>query len=261
MCLILLAHKPDSLKHLVVAANRDEFLNRPTEKMHFWNDNPNILAGKDLAAGGTWLGITISGRFAALTNYRDPLSQKIDAPSRGKIITDYLESDVTPAAFLEEFRKKASMFNGFNIIVADKNSLYWFSNRKGEIKRLGPGIYGISNHLLDTPWPKVSRGKNSLKAILSQEDPITTESLFSMLKEREIPEDDKLPDTGVGIEWERILGPIFIHSPSYGTRSSTVLIMENSGKTVVCERTFDGKSGGGKNIGYSEKRFSFQMLP
>ena len=257
MCLILLAHKPDSLKRLIVAANRDEFLNRPTERMHFWHDNPNILAGKDLAAGGTWLGITRNGRFAALTNYRDPLSQKLDAPSRGKIITDYLEGDLTPVAFLEKLEKKGSRFNGFNLLVGDKNSLYWFSNIKGEIKKLGHGIYGISNHLLDTPWPKVNRGKNSLKVILSQKERITTESLFSMLEEREIPKDNELPDTGVGMEWEKILAPIFIHSPWYGTRSSTVIIMENSGKTVVCERTFNR----GKDMGYSEERFLFQIQP
>ncbi len=257
MCLILVAHKPDPLKRLVIAANRDEFLARPTRAMHFWEDNPGILAGKDLAGGGTWLGINKNGRFAALTNYRDPAAQKPDPPSRGTIITNYLDSHLPPKEFIDTLGKDSHRFNGFNLLIGDNDSLYWFSNMAPEAKQLLPGIYGVSNHLLDTPWPKVTRGKKALATVLAQEKKITMEPLFSMLSNTETPWDSELPDTGVGKEWERILAPMFINSPAYGTRSSTVIVMDKTGQVEVCERSFNRKN----NLEYSEEGFSFQVRP
>ncbi len=257
MCLILIAHKPSPLKRLIIAANRDEFFARPTRAMDFWNEHPDILAGKDLAGGGTWLGIKRNGRFAALTNYRDPSAQKPDPPSRGGIITDYLKSRLTPKEFIDQLQKGAHRFNGFNLLAGDRDTLYWFSNMVQEAKQLPPGIYGVSNHLIDTPWPKVTKGKKVLAAILSQRKEITMEPLFSMLTNNEIPGDSELPDTGVGKEWERILAPIFVRSPSYGTRSSTAIVMDEAGKVEICERSFNGK----KDLEYSEKGFSFEIRP
>jgi uncharacterized protein with NRDE domain len=257
MCLILIAHKPSPLKRLIIAANRDEFFARPTKVMNFWDDHPDILAGKDLAGGGTWLGIKRNGRFAALTNYRDPSVQKSDPPSRGGIITRYLESRLTPKKFIDQLQKDAHKFNGFNLLAGDRNTLYWFSNMAPEAKQLSPGIYGVSNHLIDTPWPKVTKGKKALAAILSREKELTMEPLFAMLTNTGTPGDSELPDTGVGKEWERILAPIFVRSPSYGTRSSTVIVMDETEKVEICERSFNGK----KDLGYSEKGFVFEIQP
>ncbi|MCP4118174.1 MAG: NRDE family protein [Desulfobacteraceae bacterium] len=255
MCLILVAHKPTPLKRLIIAANRDEFFTRPTRAMDFWEDNPDILAGKDLTGGGTWLGITKTGRFAALTNYRDPSVQKSAPPSRGTIITDYLQSRLTPKAFIGRLQKQAHRFNGFNLLAGDTSTLYWFSNMAAEPKQLPPGIYGISNHLIDTPWPKVTKGKKALAAILARNKDITMAPLFSMLSDTEAPGDNELPDTGVGKEWERILAPIFIDSPGYGTRSSAVIVMDETGEVEVCERNFNERN----NLEYSEKGFAFQI--
>lgn len=257
MCLILIAHKPDPLKRLIIAANRDEFLARPTQAMHFWEDHPDILAGKDLVGGGTWLGMNKNGRFAALTNYRDPSVQRPNPPSRGTIITDYLDSRLPPKAFIDGLKKECHRFNGFNLLIGDRDALYWFSNMAPEAKQLPPGIYGVSNHLLDTPWPKVTKGKKALATALAQEKKITMASLFSMLADPETPLDNALPDTGVGKKWERILGPVFINSPSYGTRASTVIMVDETGMVDVCERSFNRKN----NLEYSEEGFSFQIRP
>lgn len=238
MCLILFAHRTSPGYRLILAANRDEFLDRPAAPLHYWSDNPSILAGRDQRAGGTWLGMDTSGRFAALTNYRDPSSANPSAPSRGDIITSYLESRLSGDAFLDTFRNTAQNYNGFNLLVADRENLFWYSNRTDRYLKLGPGIYGLSNHLLDTPWPKVVLGKDCLKTALAGSGPIDGDSLFKILQNREIPDDSLLPHTGIGIEWERVLSSIFITSPSYGTRSSTVLTMEESGGARIIERTF-----------------------
>ena len=241
MCLILFAYKIRPGKKLILAANRDEFFSRPTAAMDFWQDNPSILAGRDLKEKGTWLGMDRSGRFAAITNYRDPASMKNNPPSRGKIIKDYLTSDNSAADFLEKLQEQADSFNGFNLVLSDTESLFWFSNKGGKPKKLSPGIYGLSNHLLNTPWPKIKKGKKALEKIVLNKEKLSTEDLFHLLENREIPDDSELPDTGVGIEWERILAPIFINSKSYGTRSSSVIMTNNDGHALIAERGFNGK--------------------
>ncbi len=241
MCLILFAYKAGPGKKLILAANRDEFFSRPTAAMDFWQDNPYILAGRDLKEKGTWLGMDRNCRFAALTNYRDPASVKNNPPSRGQIIKDYLTSDNSAADFLEKLQEQADSFNGFNLVLSDAKSFFWFSNKGGKPKQLGPGIYGLSNHLLNTPWPKIKKGTKALEKIVSNKKNVSAEDLFHLLENREIPHDSELPDTGVGIEWERILAPVFIGSRDYGTRSSSVIIMNNDGHSLIAERGFNKK--------------------
>ena len=237
MCLLLLALKSHPVYKLVIAANRDEFYDRPTAPPSFWNDRPDLLAGRELRAGGTWFGISKKGRIAAITNYRDPASIKSNAPSRGELVSDFLTGDEKPEEYLASLDLKAGAYNGFNLIVGVKDQICWYSNRGKGTRSLIPGIYGVSNHLLDTPWPKVSRGKASLENILSN-NPITSpETLFHILLDRSIPDDDNLPDTGVGLEWERLLSPIFISSPHYGTRSSTILLIDRNDHVTFMERT------------------------
>ena len=239
MCLILFAWKMHENFPLVLAANRDEFYERPSAPAAFWEDAPDLLAGRDLREGGTWLGITRAGRFAALTNYRDPASLKIGAPSRGRLVSDYLRCREIPEVYLRRIAPDADRFNGFNLLVGNPDDLFCFSNR-GARERLDPGIYGLSNRLLDTPWPKIERGKTALLALLKEKKALSPDALFALLVDRTQPPDDRLPDTGVGLEWERILSPLFIESSVYGTRSSTVLLIDRRGSVTFVERVFNG---------------------
>jgi uncharacterized protein with NRDE domain len=238
MCLIFVAVDAHPKYRFVIAANRDEFYDRPTLPVSFWPEAPELLAGRDLRAGGTWIGITRTGRIAAVTNYRDPKTIKAAAPSRGKLVSDYLSSRESPMPYLEMLLPGAHKYNSFNLLLGHREELYWYSNRGTEIRRLSPGIHGLSNHLLDTPWPKVEQGKKALSRILAEEDP-STEDLFRLLLDGTVASDESLPDTGVGLEWERILSPIFITSPTYGTRSSTILLLDRSGRVMFMERSFD----------------------
>ena len=239
MCLILFAWKIHEGFPLVLAANRDEFYERPTAPADFWDEAPHVLAGRDLKEGGTWLGITRKGRLAALTNYRDPTTLKKDAPTRGRLVSDYLLGDETPQAYLDRVASAASRYNGFSLIVGDPAELLYFSNR-GEQIRLSPGTYGLSNRLLDTPWPKVERGKMALSGVLKRKGVPSEEALFALLADRSRPPDESLPETGVGLDRERLLAPLFIESPDYGTRSSTVLTLDSHGDVTFVERAFNG---------------------
>ena len=239
MCLILFAWKVHPNFPLVLAANRDEFHERPSAPADFWDDAPDLLAGRDLRDGGTWLGITRRGRVAALTNYRDPASLKTGAPSRGMLVSDYLRGRENPGAYLEQIEPEAGRFNGFNLLVGDPDELYCFSNR-GARERLQPGIYGLSNHLLNTLWPKVAQGKKALETLLQRGNEPSPEALFALLADRTRSADDRLPDTGIGLEWERLLSPLFIENPAYGTRSSTVLLIDRNGDVTFIERVFNG---------------------
>lgn len=223
---------------MIFAANRDEFHDRPTAPAEFWGEHPRLLAGKDLRAGGTWMGITKSGRFAAITNYRDMSSIKNEAPSRGEIVTAFLLGGDNPEAFLGALRAKARLYNGFNLVVGDTDSFWYYSNMNDHPVKLEPGIYGLSNHLLDTVWPKVRKAKESLEAILSSDNTPLVENLFTLLADRTVAPDDQLPDTGIGTTWERLLSPVFISSPTYGTRSSTVVTVDRRGEVRFVERTW-----------------------
>jgi uncharacterized protein with NRDE domain len=243
MCLILVAWQAHPDYPLVVAANRDEFFVRPTAAASFWPDN-RILAGRDLKDGGTWMGVTRSGRFAALTNYRDPERQRDGAVSRGRLVADFLSSDEPPAPWLKENAARASEYNGFNLIAASRDELAWASNVTGDCQSLAPGVYGLSNHLLDSPWPKVQAARSALgKALAALPD---HQPLFELLRDDTIHPDDQLPRTGVSLEWERLLSSAFVKAPGYGTRSSTVMLMNRDGTLVFDEQTWleGGKAGG-----------------
>jgi uncharacterized protein with NRDE domain len=256
MCLILLAVQKHPNYKLILAANRDEYYERHSEPPHFWEDAPHLLAGRDLVAGGTWLGITRNGRIAAVTNYRDPASVKPNAPSRGKLVSDFLASDLDPLSYLELIRPEKDRHNGFNLILGSLDRITWYSNRSGEATQLLPGVYGLSNHLLDTPWPKVVRSKAMFEEVLHTTGQISAESLFLLLKDQTMATDDRLPRTGVPTEWERILSPIFITSPTYGTRSSTVILIDKEDRVTFLDRTFNGSSD---SVTTCEFRFALEV--
>jgi len=239
MCLLLLAYQVHPRYPLLLAANRDEFYDRPTAGAAYWEDSPQIFGGRDLVHGGTWLGITRGGRFAALTNYREPLAARKDAPSRGGLVSGFLTSDKGAEAYLERLRQEAADYNGFNLLLGDPEGLYCFSNKSDQVVRLAPGIHGMSNHLLDTPWPKVVRGRDALARLVTGGD-FSREELFAILADRTRPPDELLPDTGVGLELERLLSSIFIASGRYGTRSSTLLLIDAHGELTFVERSFKG---------------------
>jgi len=237
MCLIVIAYQQHSRYPLVVAANRDEFYARPTAPAGFWEARPDLLAGCDLLGGGTWLGITRSGRFAAVTNYREPGETRRDAPSRGQLVTDYLCSGDAPLDYLQEISGRGADYNGYNLIAGSPGSMAWYSNRGGDPRELESGVYGVSNHLLDTPWPKVERGKAGVTAILGDGEP-DPEALLRILADSTLAGDDALPDTGVGRDRERTLSPMFISSDNYGTRSSTVLTVDTRRRVRFAERSY-----------------------
>jgi uncharacterized protein with NRDE domain len=240
MCLIVFAYNAHPSYRLILAANRDEFYDRPSAPADFWEDQPQVLAGRDLKRSGTWLGITREGKFAAITNYRDPASWKNNAPSRGKLVSRYISGNQNANNYLEKISRQTDKYNGFNLILGDRSNLFTCSNRGGEKQKLNAGIYGLSNHFLDTPWPKVVRAKKKLKAILKEKGAALEEALFTLLSDRHFPPENKLPATGVDLEWERVLSSIFITSPNYGTRSSTILFIGKNKHVKFIEKVFDG---------------------
>ena len=243
MCIVLLAFKYRPDFKLILAANRDEFYDRPTAPADFWEEAPRMLAGRDLRAGGTWLGITRNGRFGVLTNYRDPASLKEDAPSRGALIHEYLRGNDPPLPYLERLALKGHRYNGFNLIIGDHERLCYYSNRLDRPRELEHGIYGLSNHLLDTPWPKVTRAKDLFAPLISTPEVPEHGPLFRILDDRTPAKDEDLPDTGIGSEWERLLSPIFITSPRYGTRSSTVLLIDHEDHVTFVEKSYGSGAG------------------
>lgn len=239
MCLITFAYKAHPKYNLILAGNRDEFYGRPTRKAQFWDEEgkPNILAGKDLEAGGTWLGINKDGRWSALTNYRDPSIKKEDPPSRGEIVLDYLKNDYTGMDYLAELSKKAEVYNGFNLLVWDLKDFYHYSNQNKKVSRIEPGIHGLSNALLDTPWPKLTTANQELRTIISEED-FDKEELFKLLADDRTAPDSELPVTGIPKELEKAVSSIFIKTESYGSRCSTLLLIDKDGNIDFTERRF-----------------------
>lgn len=247
MCLIIFAHQAESRYPLVLAANRDEFFARPTEQAGFWQVQPNqsnaqqILAGRDLLAGGTWLGITRSSRFAAVTNIRDPSQSEQKSRSRGELTREFLASTQSAQEYGESLVQHFSKFAGFNLLIGDGESLYYANNFEHVVWRLEPGIYGLSNGLLNTPWPKVERGKERLKEILGSNHHITTDKLIELMADRKRASDDELPDTGVPAELEKTLSSAFILNKErlYGTRCSTAIVIDAEGETCFSEQNYD----------------------
>jgi len=240
MCLILVAVDAHPKFRLVIAANRDEFFDRPTAPAAFWPEAPDLLAGRDLREGGTWIGITRGGRVAAVTNFRHPAANRDGSPSRGRLVADYLLGRDLPDAYLERVSREADRYSGFNLLAGQPDALYWYSNHGKGIGKLPPGTHGLSNHLLNTPWPKVEKGREALRAALAADEP-SAETVLRCLVDRAVPPDELLPDTGVGLEMERMLSPVFIESPGYGTRSSTVILIGRDGGVTLVERSFGAR--------------------
>jgi uncharacterized protein with NRDE domain len=238
VCLLLFAYEHHPRYRLVLAANRDEYFDRPAAPAAFWPDCPQVLAGRDLSRMGTWLGVTRGGRFAALTNYRDASREVPAARSRGELVSEYLCGARHPRVYLETAGGRAALYPGFNLLAGDMDGLWYYSNAGGQLQEIGPGLYGLSNHLLNTPWPKVVRSRERMAACLARTESLVPEALFSFLGDESYAADAELPDTGVGLEWERILSAPFIRSAGYGTRSSTVLLIDRRSWVLFCERTF-----------------------
>lgn len=248
MCLILFAWKVSAEFPLVVAANRDEFHSRPTAGAGFWEDQPAILAGRDLEGRGTWLGLDRSGRFAAVTNFRDASPVPSGAASRGLLASGFLEGAESPGAFAAQVASAGDAYRGFNFLAGDREELWWVSNRGSGARPLAPGVYGLSNHLLDTPWPKVTRGKRRLQGVLGLAPAL--EPLLEILADTAAADDADLPDTGVGSERERLLSAARIVSPDYGTRCSSALVIGADGRVRFAERAFAPDGAGLDTLRY-----------
>ena len=236
MCLILFSFQQHPDHPLILAANRDEFYARPTRSAQFWPDFPDVLAGQDLEQGGTWLGITRTGRFAAVTNIRNPQATE-DAPaSRGELTRDFLLGEEAPLDYLEKLQHQRDHYKPFNLLVGDHHSLCYLSSYSDAPRRLEPGLYGLSNGELDSVWPKINHGKAQLAEAIT--DTPDHELILSLMRDDSQAPDNELPDTGVGMELERVLSPRFIASEQYGTRASTVLIQNQSGGTFLIEQNY-----------------------
>ncbi len=245
MCLLFVAYNVSAKYRLIVAANRDEFLDRPTAALSYLDDKQNLLAGKDLRGGGTWLGMSGPFRFGAITNYRDITGSIVAAPSRGELILNYLKGELSAEDYMLNLSSKGHCYEGFNLLLADADGLFYYSNKKGGVRELKPGFYGLSNGLLDIPWPKVERGKRLLKPYLCGVERVNQDEIFNHLQDSWQPPDSELPDTGVGMSWERLLGTIFIDGAGYGTRSSAIVTVTHSGEVEFTEKTFQRSMGHG----------------
>jgi uncharacterized protein with NRDE domain len=254
MCLILLALDSHPDYSLIVAANRDEFYARPTAPASFWADAPSVLAGRDLQAGGTWLGIDRRGRFAAVTNYRQGQREAAAARSRGRLVSDFLMSEGEPREYLQQVDREGALYNGFNLLAATPHQLGYFSNREGVARLLTPGVYGLSNHLLDTAWPKVASGKTALEALVREGEPELIDALLELLSDSTRASDHLLPRTGIDERWERLLSSAFIASETYGTRSSTVVLVRGDRRATFVERSFTNGGAVGE-----VRRFEFEL--
>lgn len=240
MCLILFAYNVHPRYNLIVAANRDEAYGRPTAPAHFWEERSDILAGRDLEKMGTWMGVTRSGRFAALTNFRNPNENAAGKRSRGELVADFLKETGSPEDYLQTTAAKSLDYPGYNLLAGNVNELFYYSNVGTSMEKIEPGVHGVSNHLLNTNWPKVRHGKAGLSKIIEEDQADMADQLFSHLENADPAPDHLLPSTGVPLEWERILSPMFIKSEGYGTRSSTVIMMNNN-EIFFKERVFNGE--------------------
>ncbi|NML31268.1 NRDE family protein [Paraburkholderia antibiotica] len=282
MCLIVFDWRPDAVDGplFTLAANRDEFFRRTADPLGWWHDAPAVLAGRDLVGGGTWLGLSRDGRFAALTNYRAPSEMRADAPTRGTLVSDWLNGNArdadgqplaTPLAYLRQVAQTGEIYNGFNLLVGDwtRRELAWYCNRGGAQGSnpggpalLAPGTHGISNAVLDTAWPKLVRKRAELGALLERAPMPPLERLIDLMRDPRLARDDELPATGIPLERERVLSAAFIESPEYGTRSTTALRVAAHGDVLgvaIAERSDDNGSHRVVRPGDFERSFAFNV--
>jgi uncharacterized protein with NRDE domain len=242
MCLILFAVDAHPKYRLIVAANRDELFARPSAPAQRWAEAADVIGGRDLEKGGTWLAVRQGGRLGAVTNFRDGARKKNGKRSRGLLVSDFVLSSQTPRDFIHRLQMDPEDYDGFNLIVVDGAEAWHYSNMERSGTRVSPGVHGVSNHLLDTPWPKVTRGKEVMTDALGKPSEGMIARLFEALREERRAADHQLPSTGVGLEWERALSPAFIATAEYGTRASTVVLVHRSGALRFIERTYEGGS-------------------
>lgn len=251
MCLLAFDFNSHSEYSVVFGGNRDEFYGRPTADAAFWDDAPHVLAGRDLKAGGTWMGVTRSGHWAVVTNVRDTEARIEDAPSRGQLAAQYLLDEPDPETYRATVQEEADRYNGFNLLLGTPTTLQYVSNRPSRAHPVEPGVHGLSNAHLDSEWPKVTRAKSQLRSLM-QQDTIDPTDILDLLHDRRRAPEGALPDTGVDRETERFLSPIFIEGEDYGTRASTVLLIDRTGTVTFVERTYDE----GRPTG--TRRFTFE---
>lgn len=246
MCLIAFSWSPGTEMPLLLLANRDEFYGRPSAPAEWWCEPSGIWAGRDLQAGGSWLGLTGSGRFAALTNFRNGVPQHNNAASRGELVVDFLQRRCSPQAYARDVMTRAARYNGFNLVVGEvygaagrAPSVWYCGNQAGaEARELPAGVYGLSNAVLDTPWPKLTRLKSRLAGLANGHAGVV-DACLAFLSDPTPAEDAELPDTGIPAEWERLLSPIFIVGSTYGTRAQTVVRADAAGNLEAYERSFE----------------------
>lgn len=253
MCLIVVALNEHPDYSLIVVANRDEFYDRGTAPANFWEDHPEVLGGRDLQACGTWLAMNVNGRISMVTNYRDPSRINPDAPSRGQLVTDYVLSTDRPLRYMEQVALKGDGYNGFNLLVGSPKELYYYSNYGNGVAAVPPGLHGLSNHLLDTPWPKVKNALQKVRPILNA-SPIEPERLLDVMYDDAVAPEAELPDTGIGPELERRLSSMFIKSQGYGSRSTTVVLVDRTYHVQFVERVYNTA-----DFTYTAQSFDFQI--
>jgi len=249
VCLILFAWRMREDYPLILIANRDEYYARPTRDAHWWEDAP-VFAGRDLEAGGTWLGVDRRGRLAAVTNVREAGGMRAGKISRGELTRGFLSGSKSPRDYLDEIGGRAQDYAGFNLLLGDAHELWFYSNRGGEARPVAPGVHGVSNGGFDEPWPKLSSGRDELGALL--DGAVDSEALMAILTDHRIAEDHRLPSTGVPLDVERMLSSRFIRSPDYGTRACTVLLVGADGQLAFSEQNFGAE---GRMQGLVEERF------
>jgi uncharacterized protein with NRDE domain len=268
MCLIVFDWRPDAVTGpvLTLAANRDEYFARASAPLDWWSDAPNVLAGRDLVGGGTWLGLSRDGRFAALTNHRDPRAFRADAPTRGALVADYLIGPARPPLeYLNEVAQRGAAYNGFNLIVGDlpRRALAWYCNRAdAPPTRLPAGVHGVSNATLDTPWPKLVRKREELSALVARDGMPPLDRLVDLMRDPRVAADEALPSTGIALERERALSAAFIETDGYGTRGTTALRATAGDSGLAIEMTERSDDDGSHKLvrpGSHERRLVFDI--
>ncbi|MBY4676890.1 NRDE family protein [Marinobacterium arenosum] len=253
MCLIAFSYRQHPDFPLILIANRDEFYARPSLPLGFWSEHDHILGGRDLEQDGSWLALNRDGKLAAVTNHRDGRNRPTDKRSRGHLIRDYLVGEQSAAEFALALQRQGHHYGGFNLLLGDCDDLYYLSNRGGGYRRLKPGLYGLSNAHLDTPWPKLTALKKRLHNYLATDSEPHCEQLLPLLWHPQQANDNQLPDTGISHEWEKLLSSCFIQSEHYGTRASTALIQHRDGRVWIAEQNFSADG--------QRERLNFQLAP
>lgn len=241
MCLILFAGDAHPDYRLILVSNRDEFHARPAAPLHIWDDPPGLRGGRDMSAGGAWLAAGSDGRWGAVTNFRGPPESPSPPKSRGRLVVDFLQSAQSPADFIRGLVSRSERFAGYNLLLGDEHGIWWTSNRAqpaNPIVKVEPGVHGLSNELLDTPWPKVVHGRKGLTELVDS-DEVSSDALFRLIRIDTPAPDSELPSTDVPSDLERALSAAFVRTPEYGTRASTVLLISTDGATTMIERRFD----------------------